>query len=292
MFFRSSIKTWSTPVSKEKAALIQCIFCGNDAFLPSLSCDGFSYVKCAKCRLVQINPQPSVSDIENRYTKTYGKDYFFYELENEAAFLELQKKALADAGFEKMELELFRKAKRQPCVLDLGCATGALLAFLRDRGWKARGVEISPSGIYAREKRNLDIWDQTIQNCNFPSESFDVVLASHFIEHLNNPREVIREIWRILRTGGCLMLTTPNISSFQAKLFGNNWRSAIFDHLFLFSFRTIKAMLKAESFAIESINTWGGLAAGTAPLPIKIFADKAVKILGIGDVMLVKAKKP
>jgi len=87
------------------------------------------------------------------------------------------------------------------------------------------------------------------------------------------------------------MLTTPNISSFQAKLFGNNWRSAIFDHLFLFSFRTIKAMLKAESFAIESINTWGGLAAGTAPLPIKIFADKAVKILGIGDVMLVKAKK-
>jgi hypothetical protein len=51
-------------------------------------------------------------------------------------------------------------------------------------------------------------------------------------------------------------------------------------------------MLKAQGFITEGIYTWGGLAAGITPLPLKTFADKAAKALGLGDVMLVKARKP
>jgi len=39
------------------------------------------------------------------------------------------------------------------------------------------------------------------------------------------------------------------------------------------------------------VYTWGGLAAGTAPAPVKRFADRAAKRLGAGDVMLIKARK-
>ena len=292
MSLRQPEKTWSTPVTEEERRPIPCALCGGERFKPSLFCEGFSYVKCAACGLVQINPQPLAADVERRYRQSSGNDYLSYELKNEAAFFELQRLALADAGFDRIEQELMGHTDRKPAVLDIGCATGALLAFLRDRGWQTTGVEISPSAAYARNERGLDIRSQNLEDCRFPPESFDLAHASHLVEHLNNPGTFIRQVWELLRHGGYFMLTTPNIDGFQARLLGKRWRSAIFDHLYLFSIRTITAMLKTRGFVTEGIYTWGGLAAGLAPLPLKAFADRTAKALGLGDVMLVKARKP
>jgi SAM-dependent methyltransferase len=307
---RQAIKTWSTPGIEEERRPVSCVLCGNTPspgnsvlsvdtvpsvdskkFKPSLSCEGFSYVKCTVCGLVQMNPQPLVSEVERRYKQLHGQDYFLYEMKNETAFLDLQKLALADAGFDKIERELMEHQGRSPDVLDIGCATGGMLTFLRDRGWKATGVEISPSAEYAQAKQGLDIRRHNLEDCHFPSESFDVALASHVIEHLNNPESFIREARRVLRPGGYFLITTPNINGFQAWLFGSRWRSAIFDHLYLFSARTLSALLKKANFIPEGIYTWGGLAEGIAPPFLKRFADRAAKPLGLGDVMLIKARK-
>ena len=285
-------KTWSTPVTAEERRPIPCALCGGGRFRPSLACEGFSYVRCACCGLVQINPQPALADVQRRYAQSFGNEYLAYELKNEAAFLTLQKLALADAGFDQIERELMERNGGAPGVLDVGCATGSLLAFLRDRGWRTTGVEISPSADYARTERGLDVRRQNLADCQFPAETFDMAVASHLIEHLNDPAAFFREIGRVLRPGAYLILTTPSISGFQARLMGSRWRSAIFDHLYLFSKRTLAAMLKAHGFIPEGTYTWGGLAAGIAPAPIKAFADRAAKFLGIGDVMLVKARKP
>jgi len=289
---RQPVKTWSTPVTdEEERRPVPCALCGGGRFKPSLSCEGFSYVRCAACGLVQMNPQPAPADVQRRYARSFGGDYLAYELQNEAAFLELQKLALADAGFDRIERELMARNGGAPAVLDVGCATGALLAFLRGRGWRTTGAEISPSADYARERRGLDVRRQSLEDCRLPPETFDLALASHLIEHLNDPAAFFREVWRVLRPGACLLLTTPNIGGFQARLTGGRWRSAIFDHLYLFSKRTAAAILKANGFRVEGVYTWGGLAAGTAPAPIKAFADRAAKALGVGDVMLVKARK-
>ena len=286
----SAVKTWSTPVTAEERRFRSCILCDGTRFKPSLSCEGFTYVKCIQCSLVQMNPQPLDEYVQRRYSDLYGDDYLSYELLNEDVYLDLQKRALADAGFDRIEQDL-KKNVQQPSVLDIGCATGALLAYLKERNWNATGVEISPAAEYARNKRKLDIRSQSLECCGFPAESFDLALASHLLEHLNNPRAFIRETWRVMRPGSYLLLTTPNIDGFQARLFGNRWRSAIFDHLYLFSKRTIAALLALEGFTVEGIYTWGGIAAGLVPLPLKRFADKTAKALGLGDVMLVKARK-
>jgi SAM-dependent methyltransferase len=290
-----SIKTWSTPVSEEELRPVPCALCGNSdevKFLSFLSCEGFSYVKCNSCGLVQINPQPFAEDVERRYRHSYGNEYLSYQLKNETAFFELQKLSFADMGFDRMEKKLKDRSGGQPKVLDIGCATGVMLAFLQDRGWQTSGVEISPSAEYARNERGLNIYRHTLNNCRFPPESFDLVLASHLVEHLNDPQALLAEIFRILRPGAYLILITPNIGGFQARLLDSRWRSAIFDHLYLFSKRTITAMLSTHGFITEGIYTWGGIAAGLAPSPIKFFADKAAKALGLGDVMAVKAQKP
>ena len=244
-----------------------------------------------------MNPQPVKEEIIARYNLTFAKDYLSYELENEAAFLKLQQLALHDARFDKLEKKLFSRAVNglpadgQPSVLDVGCATGALLADLNSRGWRVTGVEISSGAQYARKERNLDVRNIPLEENNFPSGSFDAVLASHLIEHLNDPRSFLLETHRILKTCGYVFITTPNISGFQARLYGSRWRSAIFDHLYLFSKRTLKNLLKSAGFKVESCHTWGGLASGMAPLWLKRPVDILAKRLGFGDVMIIKAKK-
>ena len=277
------IKTWSTPPADEKKRLVPCAICGGLSFSPELSCEGFSYVRCASCGLVQINPQPLEEAIKLRY----GEDYLAYELANEDAFFNLQILGLKDAGFFALNPK-----RARPRILDIGCATGKLLDFLREKGWETTGVEIcEPQAEYCRRQRNLDTRGLPLaENC-FPSGSFDVVLASHLIEHLNDPAGLVREVARVLAPEGCFFVTTPNIAGFQARLFRARWRSAIPDHLYLFSIKTLSRLFVENGFTVQKLVTWGGLAAGTAPAPIKRLFDRAAKRFGFGDVVMARAVK-
>jgi hypothetical protein len=99
------------------------------------------------------------------------------------------------------------------------------------------------------------------------------------------------EINRILKNEGALFLTTPNINSFQALFYRGKWRSAIFDHLYLFSKNTIKTLLAKTGFKTKRILTWGGIASGLVHPLIKKCADILAKFFNFGDVMIVYAEK-
>jgi 2-polyprenyl-3-methyl-5-hydroxy-6-metoxy-1,4-benzoquinol methylase len=299
----NGVKTWSTPVREENRDAVPCALCalselqkgkehpGGACFRPYLKCGGFSYVRCTRCGLVQINPQPLPSEVKRRYREEHGEDYLSYEIANEKAFLRLQELALRDAGFYGPGEGTGEGGSRR--VLDVGCATGALLETLRDRGWDVTGVEISSQEAeYARRERRLDVKTLSLEENRFPAGSFTVVLASHLVEHLNDPASFVREARRILIPGGRFFVTTPNIGGFQARLFRGRWRSAIFDHLYLFSAKTLRALLLGAGFRVERIVTWGGLAAGLAPAPVKALADRAAKRFGFGDVMIIRAAVP
>jgi 2-polyprenyl-3-methyl-5-hydroxy-6-metoxy-1,4-benzoquinol methylase len=287
-----TVKTWSTPAgAAEQSIPVPCELCGGGVFVPYWTCetDGavFSYVRCVSCGLVQINPQPSREAVHGRYGKSHGEDYLSYELANEAAFLRLQELALRDAGFFEEE-----KAAKPGRIIDAGCATGALLSTLAARGWEVQGVEISGQQAEYCRKRGLKVSSLPLEENAFPPEYFNAVHASHLIEHLNRPAAFAAEAYRILKPGGCLYLTTPNIAGLQARLFGPRWRSAIFDHLYLFSRASLSALLCRAGFRVERCRTWGGLAAGLAPAPVKAVFDRAAKVLGFGDVMIMRARKP
>jgi SAM-dependent methyltransferase len=236
-----------------------------------------------------MNPQPVQAAVSRRYREGHGEDYLRYELAHEAAFLRLQELALEDGGFPALETAL--RNRGTPKVLDAGCATGALLDKLRNRGWETTGVEISPAAAYARRERGLDVRSLPLEENRFPGAYFDLVLASHLIEHLTDPKAFVREVCRITAPGGRFFVTTPNIAGFQARLFRGRWRSAIFDHLYLFSIRTLSRLLREQGFTPERIVTWGGLAAGSAPPRIKALADRWAKRFRFGDVMLIRAVK-
>jgi 2-polyprenyl-3-methyl-5-hydroxy-6-metoxy-1,4-benzoquinol methylase len=269
---------------KEELELIPCNLCGLSRTRFFLESDGFAYRRCTGCGLVYQTPRPVFADLKKRY----GAGYFEYESANEDNFFNLMKLGLRDAGFDNFYPGGAGNGNGESrAFLDIGCATGRLLDHVKRKGWRAKGVEICrESAEYARSTYGLDIFIGTLQEADFPDGSFDVVHLSHVIEHVPDPKKLLAEISRIMKPDGHLLLTTPNVSGFQARVSGARWRSAIPDHIYLFSKRTMRNLLTALGFTIQNQVSWGGIPLGKGPGFIKRPADRLAKILNIGDVML------
>ena len=268
-----------------------CPICGPSALAPLWSCGAFAFARCRSCGLVQQDPQPEPAAVAARYDEAYLR----YEEERQYAFRDLELLALRDLRLAEAARPLFGRARsegRKPRALDVGCATGALLAALRDEGWEPQGVEISgPLAAYGSSRHGLAIHGGTLESAAFPAASFELVHASHLIEHLNDPASFLAEVGRVLAPDGLLVVTTPNAEGFQARLLGAQWRSAIYDHLYLFSPRTLSSLMSARGLEIGRLATWGGWARGLSPAFVKKPLDLLAKRLGFGDVMAVLARK-
>ncbi len=278
-------KTYSSIPGRERMEEVRCLLCGSDAHRPALACDGFRFVRCRVCSLVYQRPRPVFDDLRVRY----GPDYFSYELANEQDFFTLMKQGLADVAFDSAS-DPFPRPRR---FLDVGCATGMLVQEMTGKGWEASGVDLCrESAEYGMRTRGVRIRVGTLEEAAFPAGSFAAVHFSHLIEHVPDPRAFLAEVRRILQPGGLAAITTPNVDGMQARLFRQQWRSAIADHLTLFSRKTLRRMVAEAGFTIERAVTWGGLAAGTAPPLLKRPVDVLAKKLGFGDVMLFLARAP
>ncbi len=285
------MKTFATEPRAEVSRLRPCPLCGGMTFKPAFDCGSFSFQRCVSCGLFMQNPQPLSSAVLARYDERY----LAYEVARQFDYRDLELLALADLRLEEAAAPL-RAARevagRKPRVLDVGCATGALLASLRERDWETLGIEAcAPAAAYGREHFGLDLRAGTLESAQLASSGFELVHASHLIEHLNEPAEFLAEAHRLLVPGGLLALTTPNAAGFQARLFRSNWRSAIYDHLYLFSRATLVALLERQGFEPLRIVTWGGWASGLRPAWLKPPLDRLAKRCGFGDVMAVLARQ-
>ena len=85
------------------------------------------------------------------------------------------------------------------------------------RGWEAVGVEISSWAVNEGRKNSLNIVEGSLLKAKFPSDHFDAVTMFDVLEHLSHPREYVKEIHRVLKPGGVLIVETPNVDGFFAK---------------------------------------------------------------------------
>lgn len=279
------MKTYYTePKPGEEHEAARCPVCGRQDTKPLWDCGSFRFARCLGCGHVYQNPRPVQAALAERYDDGYKQ----YEIESAAPFFNLMRLGLEDLGFD--ELEACMGPERS--FLDVGCATGVLVRHLADRGWRAVGVELCEgSARWGIEKRGVDIRIGTLEASAFPDRSFDLVHASHLIEHLPEPGRYVDELARIVKPGGYVITVTPTTSGLQAKLFGARWRSAIADHVHLFSTPGLKRLFLERGFKIERVRTWGGLAQGYGPPWLKRPLDRLAKRWGFGDVVAILARK-
>ena len=99
--------------------------------------------------------------------------------------------------------------KSNPTILDVGCGTGANLKMLATLG-KAEGVDISPQAVEFCRQRGLDsVKLGAAEQLPFENDSFDIVTSLDVIEHLDDDVAGLREMRRVLRPDGHLLLFVP-----------------------------------------------------------------------------------
>ncbi len=201
-------------------------------------------VRCLGCSLVYLNPRPSPDRIGFYYPPNYQANMLSLLAKGETNLI-------ARLGFGMVRRRRTPRAKGGR-LLDIGCSNGAYLAAMREEGWDVEGVEFDRDAAeYARNSRHLKVTEGAAEDAlrERAANSFDVVTMWHVLEHAFHPAAALKQIHRVLKPGGVLMLEVPNYASPLASLFNRYWFPMdIPRHLYQFTPTTLKTMLAKAGF--------------------------------------------
>lgn len=245
---------------------VVCPVCGNPSYQhlnrvdltsqdTTLAMGYVDLVRCRKCCLVYVNPQPQWDATDTR--DLYGRDYFqadymkFYGGDHSV----LQ----TNESFHERLASMERYCPKGR-LLDIGCASGDFMRFAQEQGWDTYGVEASTyaAGI-AVDQHGLKVFKGVLEDAHFPDNFFDAVFMGDVLEHMVKPSEFLRGARRSLKDGGFLYIAVPNARSLYYYFFMNVSRFnkknyfVLPHHLLHFSPSTLARLVSSAGFNIEEV---------------------------------------
>jgi len=216
-----------------------------------------------------------------------GKKYSKNELENmiktSVEWIKNGKSERAEATFKMLE------GKE---ILDVGCASGSLAKLIAQKGYKVHAIDVLESSIEIAKDfcsyPNVSYEVRDVIKQQFPENSFDCVIFLETIEHVENPAIFLKEFHRILKPGGCVIISTPNATSLKNILYALSYRKRVkrnkiaadiaseqkhtgtqLEHVYNWDFPVLLRLLDRCGF--EHVDH---VIAGSGPVTIPIFGKK------------------
>lgn len=270
-----------------------CAVCGGEAFREFLCTreDGaLALIECVDCGLGVIDPLPTKETLEQTWTPLYNCYWQQADMvEVHARLLVRLRRRLEQVTYAALAgppgstgwlgqvvAKLFGTRLASPpqhvpggTILDVGCGNGFFLKYMRQAGWAAAGIELSPlAAAHARAAGfQVEIGD-FCTGTPFSSGSFDVVRLSHVLEHLRDPAAAIVEAHRLTREDlGLVIVALPNFSSLQRRMWGPSWTGLDLPrHLYHFTPTAVARLLVRQGLVVEQI---GFYSAGTAAASLR-----------------------
>jgi SAM-dependent methyltransferase len=256
----------------------------------------FDLVRCP-CGFVYVNPRPDGPTLGKMYDDAdYYTDGYNLGVETENYFTRRDELVAQYEGeIAKLEGEL---GVSRGDLLELGSAGGFFLEAARRRGWRVKGIEISPPAVeYSRREMKLDIHSGDLFEAPFPNGSFDLIVADNVLEHTTAPQKVLEKLRGLLKPGGHLYVIVPsyvNSPFFRAILFLQRVVPRRFlgpqlvkilkldpdadpkgggypYHILEFDRATLVDLVKRAGFRIERVE-------GSVPLPAEVFKAKSTTL--------------
>lgn len=208
----------------------------------------FVLQQCLECGLIYTFPQERIK-IEAVNSKKYNSK------EDERSYLGIYDQIHKRAQDYVQNIQKFKKKGK---YLDIGCSYGIYLKAAKDAGFDTYGVEMAPNAAnYAREKLQLNVFIGTLEKAKYKPSMFDVITLYDVLEHIPDLKTFLKEIYRILKPGGILIIQCPNIKSFAFTVLDKDWNWLLVpNHLWHFSNISLTNILKDYKFSVKKTITW------------------------------------
>lgn len=223
----------------------------------------FRVVRCAKCGCIMLDPQPSMAELAKYYPTRYHAYARYHPDTRQARFAAfLYRLFFARGGNPLVKLallplkHLLRGTRIIPGgrILDVGCGNGAFLHKMQAAGMDAHGVEFSPEGCKEAQRLGLKVTCGTLEAQHYPSTYFDVITLNHVFEHVPDPLRTLRELKRILKPDGDIIIAVPNARSLAWRLFGRYWAQLdVPRHLSIHSPKTMRLAARKAGLKVDGI---------------------------------------
>jgi 2-polyprenyl-3-methyl-5-hydroxy-6-metoxy-1,4-benzoquinol methylase len=203
--------------------------------------------RCVRCGLVFATPRIAREEICKRYSPSYFWDEYLPSLGVVNQQFDL-------AAFDQRHAEMLGLiARRVPPpgrMIEVGTGAGFFLKAAERAGWSCYGIEMSKDGVeFARNRLGLDVHQRTAEESRYPDGAADAAVMFEVVEHLVDPRRVLESVWRALRPGGVLTMSTPNFNAFSRRMLGPQWTViSPIEHLYYFTESTLSRLLRRIGF--------------------------------------------
>ncbi len=219
-----------------------CPICGEKTKETTLPQNDLPLSFCRNCFFAWQNPVPSDKWLKAVYQLDH---YSASGGPNSAA--ELVKRATFARWLAEIEKALPQRGR----LLDLGCAGGLMLGEAKASGWEVFGIDISERAVEtARRNFGPAVKLGELEEMDFPEGYFDAVTMFDYIEHVRDLNAVFLKLRRILKPGGILALTTPDVDSLSSLLLGGLWPHYKREHIYYFSKQAVSAFAQAQGFRV------------------------------------------
>ncbi|MBI5026547.1 MAG: class I SAM-dependent methyltransferase [Nitrospirae bacterium] len=244
---------------------VNCNLCGIDKTRLIAIQNEYKVVQCPDCGLVYVNPRPTTDmliKLYNDYHQRGGKDEHSWAM-------------LMEGNFKEVSVFLNKLFHERGNLLDIGCAYGHFIEMMKGYGWSVTGIDPSSEAIASARKKDLHVFETTIEDAVFPEASFDAVTAFYILEHLADPLSALKKIFNILKPGGIVVLRIPHTTPVVKFLTFFGIKNNLYDlpyHLYDFSPETIRLLLEKAGFSLISVRP------GRPTLP-KRYVERLISIV-------------
>lgn len=169
---------------------------------------------------------------------------------------------LEENSSHKKQLRLIGNNKR---VIDFGCARGSVAQLLKQQECYVTGVELNPDAAKAAEQHCDHVLVADLDSVSLsellPGQQFDVAVFGDVLEHLREPWRILREVHHILKPGGYVVASIPNIAhgAIRLALLQGQFEYTEFGildsaHLRFFAYETIESLFEQTGYFLETID--------------------------------------
>lgn len=248
-----------TTVPADQKLSVRCNLCGSDDFdvvFDANVAQKSRIVKCKKCGLMYANPRWKAPDVDQIVTWDPNFDITVQPWFKRR----MDKEQIQVRDYQNSRKEMAAIFPQRGKLLEVGFSLGFGLKAWQNDGWDVTGVEPWQYGArYAKDHLKLEnVTAQTLTQAAFPNESFDVVVLLHVIEHLEDPKAELQEIYRVLKPGGRFIVETPRYDTLMFKMLGRRERSVSCDgHIYFYTVDTLSKLGVEVGLKPETVRSVG-----------------------------------